>query len=78
MKGPRAQEALLSLALAEQQRAAPSKSRKFTSLPSVAPTIGSAGIDGQDDLRLRVVPAGFGMDADIRAGADAPTSAATW
>src|SRR3954469_10064438 len=37
--GPIAQEALLSLALLNSSAERPSKSRKLTSLPSVAPTI---------------------------------------
>src|SRR5690606_41581188 len=39
IKGPIAHEALLSLALLKSNADRPSKSRKLTSLPSVAPTI---------------------------------------
>ena len=39
MKGPMAQEALLSLALPSNRALRPSMSRRLTSLPSVAPTI---------------------------------------
>ncbi|MNL53405.1 hypothetical protein D3C87_1766490 [compost metagenome] len=38
MKGPMAQEPLLSLALVNSKALRPSMSRRFTSLPSVAPT----------------------------------------
>ena len=38
MKGPMAQEALLSFALPSRSALRPSKSRRLTSLPSVAPT----------------------------------------
>src|SRR5262249_20384403 len=39
MNGPMAQEPLLSLALPSRSALRPSKSRRFTSLPSVAPTV---------------------------------------
>jgi hypothetical protein len=39
MKGPIAHDALLSLALPSKSALRPSKSRRLTSLPSVAPTV---------------------------------------
>ena len=70
MNGPIAHDALLSLALPSSSALRPSKSRRLTSLPSVAPTTRPAAAHGQHDLRLGVVPLRLRMDADLGAGAD--------
>ena len=70
MNGPIAHDALLSLALPSSSALRPSKSRRLTSLPSVAPTISprlftASTISGSGlfHVRLRV-------DADLGTGAD--------
>jgi hypothetical protein len=68
MNGPMPQEALLSLALPSRSALRPSMSRRLTSLPSVAPTV--SAVHRQHDLRLRVVPFRFGMQADVGAETD--------
>ena len=67
--GPRAQEALLSLALPSSSAERPSKSRRFTSLASVAPTIRRCEDDGQRHLGLRIVPVRFRVEPGVRAAA---------
>ena len=70
MNGPMAQEALLSFALPSRSALRPSKSRRLTSLPSVAPTTRPVCAHRQHDLRFRVVPLRLRVDADVRAGAN--------
>ena len=70
MNGPIAHDALLSLALPSSSALRPSKSRRLTSLPSVAPTVAPAAVDREHDLRLRIVPLRLRMDADVGARAD--------
>ncbi|WP_237047740.1 hypothetical protein [Lentzea guizhouensis] len=63
--GPMAQEALLSFASVSSSALRPSKSRRLTSLPSVAPTRVPARVHHQDELGLGVVPRGAGQNADV-------------
>ncbi len=70
MNGPIAQDALLSFALPSSSALRPSKSRRLTSLPSVAPTTRPRVADGQHDFGFRIVPLRLRVDADFRAGAD--------
>ena len=65
-----AQLALLSLALPSSRALRPSKSRRFTSLPSDAPTTVAGTVDRQHDFRLGIVPGRIGADADLCAHAD--------
>ena len=70
MNGPIAQDALLSLALPSSSALRPSKSRRLTSLPSVAPTVSPRLLTDQHDLGLGIVPFRLRMDADFRAEPD--------
>ena len=65
-----AQEALLSLALPSRSADRPSKSRRLTSLPSVAPTIRPARRHHHHHLRFGIVPRRAGMQSGVHAGAD--------
>ena len=60
----------MSLALDSSSAERPSKSRRLTSLPSVAPTMRAVAGHDQHHLRLRVVPGRLRMQAGIHAGAD--------
>ena len=66
MKGPIAADALLSLALLRRSADRPSKSRRLTSLPERSALDTPVARHGEDDLGLRVVPAGLRMQADRR------------
>ncbi len=69
MNGPIAVDAWLSFAFDSSSAERPSTSRRFTSLPSVAPTIRPAAAIDQHDLGLGVVPGGDGQHAGLHAGA---------
>ena len=56
--GPMAQDAVIVLGLAEQQRAAPFEIAQIDVVAQVAPTIAPRPLTASDELRLRVVPGG--------------------
>ena len=70
MNGPIAQEALLSLALPSSSALRPSKSRRLTSLPSVAPTVSPRLFTASTISGSGIVPFRLRMDADLGAQPD--------
>ena len=70
MNGPIAHDALLSLALPSSSALRPSKSRRLTSLPSVAPTVSPRLLTASTISGSGLFHSDFGMDADVGAGAD--------
>ena len=69
MKGPMAQEPLLSLALPSKQGAAPFDVAQVDVVAQGGAQHLAAAVDGQDDLGLRVVPGGRWQQAHLRAAA---------